>query len=290
MRLAFLGTPDAAVPTLEALVSAGHEVAIVITRPDRRRGRGGEPSPSPVKNAALALGLRVGHSLSELEGLDCDYGVVVAYGAIIPSSVLDRLSMFNVHFSLLPRWRGAAPVERAILAGDERTGVCVMSIEPTLDTGPVYAKVVTEVDEKTATELTSELAAKGAALLVEVLASPELLAHPSEQEGEATYAKKLTSEDYRLTPDMPVHQIARVVRLGRAYCLLGTRRFLVVRGRMSSVRSTPGTINLRGGDIVLHATDGSFILDEVQIEGSRRMNAAAWWSGARLDAPALVWS
>jgi len=290
MRLAFLGTPDAAVPTLEALVGAGHDVAIVITRPDRRRGRGGELSPSPVKNAALALGLAVGHSLGLLEGLDCERGVGVAYGASIPTSVLDHLSMLNVHFSLLPRWRGAAPVERAILAGDERTGVCVMSIEPTLDTGPVYASVATDVDEKTATELTGELATKGAALLLDVLASSDLLEQPVEQKGEATYAKKLTSDDYRITPDMTVHQIARVVRLERAYCFLGARRFLVVRGRVSPVSASPGTLSLRDGEVLLHAIDGSFVLDEVQIEGSRRMSAMAWWSGARLDPSVLVWS
>jgi methionyl-tRNA formyltransferase len=123
MRLAFLGTPEPAVPTLRALVDADHDVAIVITRPDRRRGRGKELSPSPVKAAAQELGLRVGHQLSELEGLSVERGVVVAYGALIPSSVLDVVPMLNVHFSLLPRWRGAAPVERAILAGDESTGV-----------------------------------------------------------------------------------------------------------------------------------------------------------------------
>ena len=129
MRLVFLGTPSAAVPALEALVEAGHEVALVITRPDRRRGRGSLLSPSPVKQRALDLGLRVAHSVKELDGLGAEWGVVVAYGAMIPASVLAITPMLNVHFSLLPRWRGAAPVERAILAGDERTGVCVMSLK-----------------------------------------------------------------------------------------------------------------------------------------------------------------
>jgi len=290
VRLAFLGTPDAAVPPLEALVSAGHDVALVVTRPDRRRGRGGELSASPVKKAALRLGLTVGHSLSQLEGLDVEWGVVVAYGAIIPAPLLDRLSMLNVHFSLLPRWRGAAPVERAILAGDERTGVCVMAIEPTLDTGPVYASVATEVGEKTASALTSELALKGAALLVEVLASPDLLARPRAQQGEVTYAQKLTSDDYRLSPTMSADQIARVVRLERAYCYVGERRLRVARGRVSTEVATPGTLGQRDGDVVLYATGGSFVLDEVQMEGSRQMSALAWWSGARLDAASPVWS
>src|SRR5487761_1947697 len=139
MRLAFLGTPQAAVPSLFALVDAGHDVRVVIPRPVRRRGRGSQLHASPVKLAALELGLRVGHSLGELDAVDVERGVVVAYGAMIPSSVLEKVPMLNVHFSLLPRWRGAAPVERSILAGDEMTGVSVMSLEATLDTGPVHA-------------------------------------------------------------------------------------------------------------------------------------------------------
>jgi methionyl-tRNA formyltransferase len=118
MRLAFLGTPEPAIPSLRALVEAGHEVVIVITRPDRRRGRGSALSSSPVKGAALELGLRVSHQMSDLNGLNVERGVVVAYGALIRGSVLEKIPMLNVHFSLLPRWRGAAPVERAILAGD----------------------------------------------------------------------------------------------------------------------------------------------------------------------------
>jgi methionyl-tRNA formyltransferase len=290
MRLAFLGTPDAAVTPLEALVRAGHDVDIVITRPDRRRGRGGELSPSPVKKAALALGLVVGHSLRELENHDVELGVVVAYGAIIPAPLLERLSMLNVHFSLLPRWRGAAPVERAILAGDERTGVCVMAIEPTLDTGPVYASVAVDVGDKTASALTNELAEKGAALLIEVLASEDLRAYPRAQEGEVTYARKLTSDDYRISPTMSADQIARVVRLERAYCLLGGRRLRVIRGHTSSQIATPGSLSHHDGEVVLHATDGSFVLEEVQVEGSRQMAAATWWLGARLDAASQVWS
>src|ERR1019366_745316 len=127
MRLAFLGTPGAAVAALEALVGAGHDVAIVISQPDRRRGRGNDVSASPVKAAALAMGLEVADDVAALVDIDVDYGIVVAYGVIIPAAVLERTPMLNVHFSLLPRWRGAAPVERAILAGDEETGVGIIS-------------------------------------------------------------------------------------------------------------------------------------------------------------------
>ncbi|MFM7068969.1 MAG: methionyl-tRNA formyltransferase, partial [Actinomycetes bacterium] len=139
MRLAFLGSPEAAVPALDALVAAGHDVELVVSMPDRRRGRGGATSATPVKLAAERLGLRVTDQLEEIARAEVELGVVVAYGRIIPSEMLERTPMVNLHFSLLPRWRGAAPVERAILAGDATTGVCVMAVEPGLDTGGVYA-------------------------------------------------------------------------------------------------------------------------------------------------------
>ena len=127
-RVAFLGTPDVAVPTLRAIHAAGFEIPLVVTRPDRRRGRGGALTPSPVKEAAVQLGLEVTDDLSALEDVEVDIAVVVAYGRIIPLTLLQRIPMVNLHFSLLPRWRGAAPVERAILAGDRTTGVCLMQV------------------------------------------------------------------------------------------------------------------------------------------------------------------
>ncbi len=139
-RLAYLGTPQMAVPPLRALVEAGHEVVLCVTRPDRRRGRGGATTPSPVKAAAIDLGVPVSHELLEVATAGVELAVVVAYGRIIPSALLTQIPMLNVHFSLLPRWRGAAPLERAILAGDAETGVCLMKIEEGLDTGPVYAR------------------------------------------------------------------------------------------------------------------------------------------------------
>ncbi len=138
-RLAYLGTPQLAVPPLRALVDAGHDVALCVTRPDRRRGRGGQTTPSPVKAAAGELGIAVSHDMDDLLAARVELAVVVAFGRIIPARLLQELSMVNLHFSLLPRWRGAAPVERAILAGDDETGVCLMKIEEGLDSGPVYA-------------------------------------------------------------------------------------------------------------------------------------------------------
>src|ERR1019366_691274 len=169
-RLVYLGTPEAAVTPLRALVGAGHEVALVVTRPDKRRGRGSEFAPSPVKAAAVELGLPVSVALEDVLDVGAELGVVVAYGRIIPSAVLDRLAMVNVHFSLLPRWRGAAPVERAILEGDARTGVCLMAVERGLDTGPIYALDDTSIDEhESVEELRARLVDIGCRLLVDNL-------------------------------------------------------------------------------------------------------------------------
>jgi methionyl-tRNA formyltransferase len=291
MRLAFLGTPEAAVPTLRALVDAGHDVALVITRPDRRRGRGGAVSPSPVKSAALDLGLQVGHQLSDLDGLSIDRGVVVAYGALIRASVLDAVPMLNVHFSLLPRWRGAAPVERAILAGDELTGVSIMSLEVELDTGPIHLERSLHVGEKRVSELLDELAHLGASMLVEVLASPELLEHPKIQQGATTYAEKLTKETFHLVPTMTQDELLRTVRLEHAFTFLNGRRLLVSRAHRGAASSiTPGHVRLVDGDVCLGATGATIVLDDVQPEGSKMMSASAWWAGARLDAADVTWS
>ncbi|HWD09386.1 MAG TPA: methionyl-tRNA formyltransferase, partial [Actinomycetota bacterium] len=144
-RLAFLGTPDVASLALSGLVGAGFEVACVVTRADKRRGRGTAPEPSPVKARATELGLPVTEGVFDVVGAGVDLGVVVAYGQLIRRPVLEAVPMVNVHFSLLPRWRGAAPVERAILAGDAETGVCLMAVEEGLDTGGVYGKVTTPI-------------------------------------------------------------------------------------------------------------------------------------------------
>ncbi|MSZ87756.1 MAG: hypothetical protein F2585_00275, partial [Actinobacteria bacterium] len=146
-RLAFMGTPDVAVPVLRALVSAGFEIALVVTRPDRRRGRGGELSPSPVKAAATELGLPVTDDLEAVLDAGVDLAVVVAYGRIIPMRILEQVPMVNLHFSLLPRWRGAAPVERALLAGDAVTGVCLMEVAEGLDTGAIYSRCETNIED-----------------------------------------------------------------------------------------------------------------------------------------------
>jgi methionyl-tRNA formyltransferase len=283
MRLAFLGTPEAAVPPLHALLEAGHDIEVVVTRPDRRRGRGSTLSPSPVKAAALEHGLTVVHRLAELAAFDVERGIVVAYGAIIPAPLLERIPMLNVHFSLLPRWRGAAPVERALLAGDEVTGVSIMTLEPSLDTGPVHLERRIEIDEKTAAQLRGELAILGAQALVEVLASPELLAHPTPQAGEATYAEKLTKETFHLEPTMSVALASRTVRLGGAFFFAGSKRIAVVRAATYEGSQEPGVIVANELGVVLSVSDGGLLLEEVRPEGASTMDAQSWWRGLRLE-------
>ena len=291
MRLAFLGTPEPAVISLRALVAAGHEIAIVITRPDRRRGRGSELSASPVKITAQELGVRVGHRLTDLDDVEVERAVVVAYGAMIPSSLLERLPMLNVHFSLLPRWRGAAPVERAILAGDPVTGVSIITLDEGLDTGPVHLERRVDVGSKSSSDLLYELAHMGAEAVLEVLASPELLASPIAQFGEPTYAQKVTKETFHLSPTMSRELLLRTVRLGRAFTFVGARRLRIDgASALDNFDLTPGSIGVREGHVVIGTLEGGVALVTVQPEGSRLMTARDWWTGARLDESTARWS
>ena len=222
MRIAFMGTPDFAVPTLDALVAAGHDVVMVYCQPPSRAGRGKALHPSAVQTRAGTLGIAVRHPVSlrdadeqaDFAALDLDVSVVAAYGLILPQPILEapRLGCLNVHGSLLPRWRGAAPIQRAVLAGNAVTGVTIMQMERGLDTGPMLATVETPVDRKTAGELTSELAHAGAALMVEVLADPDAYP-PTVQAGEhATYAAKIDKAEARIDFRQPAGQVERQVR------------------------------------------------------------------------------
>jgi methionyl-tRNA formyltransferase len=259
LKIVFLGTPSEAATCLRALVEAGHEVDRVITRPDRRRGRGSAASPSAVSLAAQELGLSVHDNLDGITELGADIGVVVAYGAIIPSAVLDELTMVNVHFSLLPRWRGAAPVERAILDGDDRTGVCIMAVEPTLDTGAVYALRECAVGERTARELRDELAKLGAEALVSVLALGAS-STPVAQVGEPTYAKKLLKGELDLAADDPAVVAVRKIRCGPSAVVIEGRRVQLLAADLadSQLSGTPGTLHSVDGAVVLTTVDGFF--------------------------------
>jgi len=279
------------VPSLRALIDAGHDVALVITRPDRKRGRGGRLSPSPVKECAQELGLRVGHRLGDLDGVKVERGVVVAYGRLVPSELLERIPMLNVHFSLLPKWRGAAPVERAMLAGDEETGVSIMTLEPELDTGPVHLEKRVAIDDKTLATLLDELATLGAQALTEVLGSPQLLANPHAQRGDATYAAKLTKEDFHLTSSLSPTQLLRIVRLGQAYLEVGSRRILVESAAsFDGDEVASGSITLRNGRVALGASGGAIVLERVRPESAKSMSALSWWSGARFDHDVAQWT
>jgi methionyl-tRNA formyltransferase len=222
MRVAFMGTPEFAVPTLRALVAAGHDVVAVYTQPPRPAGRGKKLMPSAVQMVAEVLGIEVRSpvSLRDTEAhaafaaLDLDCAVVAAYGLILPQAILDapRLGCLNVHGSLLPRWRGAAPVQRAILAGDTETGVMVMQMEAGLDTGPVRAAERTKVAGKTAGALTSELAELGAALMVEVLGDFDAYPTIAQPGDGVTYAVKIDKAESRLNFAKSAEQVDRQVR------------------------------------------------------------------------------
>ncbi len=290
MRLAFLGTPEAAVVSLRALVEAGHDVGIVVTRPDRRRGRGGALVASPVKRAAREMGLPVSDDLGAVREARVERGVVVAYGALVPAALLAEVPMLNVHFSLLPRWRGAAPVARAILAGDAETGVDVISLEASLDTGPIHAEARVPIAEKTLSELTGELAELGSRLLIEVLANASLLAHPHAQIGEAIYARKLDATDFALDPSMDVARAARVARLEASRVTIAGRRLRIVSAHVdheSAAQPPAGGVGVTRA-VSLGFDDGALVLDRVQPDGGRVMTSAAWWAGARLVEP-LRW-
>jgi len=222
MRIIFMGSPDFAVPTLDALVDAGHEVVAAYTQPPRPAGRGKSERPTPVEERAGELGIEV-RSPKSLKGeaeqeafaeLEADVAVVAAYGLILPQPILDApmLGCLNVHGSLLPRWRGAAPVQRAIMAGDEATGVTIMQMEAGLDTGPMLLKRALEIEDKNAAQLTEELAKLGAVMMVEVLADlPE--SEPIEQPDDGvTYAAKISKEEARIDWSRPAAELVRQIQ------------------------------------------------------------------------------
>jgi methionyl-tRNA formyltransferase len=283
-RLAYLGTPELAVPPLRALAAAGHDIALCVTRPDRRRGRGVHTTPSPVKEAATELGIAVSHDMDDLAGAGVELAVVVAYGRIIPARLLDRVPMVNLHFSLLPRWRGAAPVERAILAGDAETGVCVMKVEEGLDTGPVYAVRTVPVDDDiTLEELRAQLVAVGSSLVVETLAAGAAgLPAPEPQRGEATLAEKITKEDLHLDWEEPAAQLQRVVRLGRAWTSFRGKRLTVLEATVGDDDSDEGTAppGTLSGPVVTTGA-GTLELRRVQPESRSPMSADEWLRGVR---------
>jgi methionyl-tRNA formyltransferase len=278
-RLVYLGTPDLAVPPLRALCQAGYEIVLAVTRPDVRRGRGGALVPSPVKVAATELGIPVTHRVDDVCAVGADLGVVVAFGRIIKPHVLEQVPMVNLHFSRLPRWRGAAPVERAILAGDTVTGVCVMAVEEGLDTGGIYRFATVPIGpDDTLDELQAKLVALGTELLLGALRDG--LGEPEPQRGEPTYADKIDPLELELDFTRPAVELHRLVRLGGAWTTFRGKRLKVWRTRLDPA-PVPGLEPGRLDGLLVGTGQGSLELVEVQPEGKARQAAGAWRNGAR---------
>jgi len=307
-RILYAGTPEFAVPALSALIESAHEVVAVYTQPDRPAGRGRRLTPSPVKQLALDAGLPVRQpatlkdaaAAAELAAWDADLLVVAAYGLILPPPVLDapRQGCVNIHASLLPRWRGAAPIQRALLAGDTHTGISIMRMEAGLDTGPVYSLTPLAIDAAdTGGSLTARLAALGAEALLAAL--PAILdgsASPTPQdEVAATYARKLTKDEARIDWARPALELERAVRAFDpwpvAQAQLGDEVLRIWAACVPVDASTggePGRVLAAGARGIDVATgDGVLRITELQPPGKRRMAARDFLNARRLDGALL---
>ena len=288
-RVVYFGTPEVAVPPLRALHRAGHDIALVVTRPPKRRGRRQAPTPSPVAAAAAEMGLTVTCDLSDALHVEADPGIVVAYGEHIPDEVLERRRTVNLHFSLLPRWRGAAPVERAILAGDTETGVCLMDVASEIDTGAVYRRASTPIEpQESATELRARLCQLGIGLLLDALS--EGFGDPVPQSGEMTWADKMSTSELRVDWSAPAEHVLRLVRVGGAWTTYRDRRLKVLEARLAAgtgQSGAAGSISLmsRSGDgpaPTVATGSGAVELVTVQSEGRAAAPARDWANGARI--------
>jgi methionyl-tRNA formyltransferase len=303
LRLIFMGTPDFAVPTMLALAAAGHEIACVYTRAAKRAGRGMDLQPSPVEREARRLRLPVvtattlknAEAVAAFRAHKADAAVVVAYGLILPKPILDapRLGCFNVHASLLPRWRGAAPINRAIMAGDKESGVTIMKMDEGLDTGAVgMAKPITILPDMTAGDLHDALARLGADLMVHALAALErgsLTLTPQGEQG-VTYAEKIKKDETRIDWTKPW---ARVHDHIRGLSTVPSAWFEIDKVRVKALRSTkgngegaPGTV--LDGSLTIACSDGAVRLIEVQRAGKQPMNADEFLRGTPVKAGAKV--
>jgi methionyl-tRNA formyltransferase len=300
MRIAFMGTPDFAVPTLDALLAAGHEIVAVYAQPPRPAGRGKALSPSPVQKRAEAAGIAVRTPVSlkdaeeqaEFAALGLDVAVVAAYGLILPEPILTapRHGCLNVHASLLPRWRGAAPIQRAILAGDRLTGVTIMQMERGLDTGPMLAAVPTPIERKNAGELSAELAGTGAALLVEVLGKLYRAGRIPQREAGASYAPKIEKKEARLDFAQPAVQVERQVRafnpIPGAYFEHEGERIKILAAELSELSGTPGTALDHG--MAIACAQGAIVPTLVQRAGRAPMMPAELLRGFVIPAGAVL--
>jgi methionyl-tRNA formyltransferase len=302
VRIVFGGTPDVAIPSLDALADSRHELVAVVTRPDAPSGRGKKLAASPVAQRAAELGIDVlkpqrprdEEFVARLTELAPDCCPVVAYGALLPQRVLDipRHGWVNLHFSLLPAWRGAAPVQHAILAGDETTGATTFQIVLELDAGPIFATVSEPIRQNdTAGDLLRRLSLSGAQLLVDTLDGIEdgtLTPTPQpETDSQVSYASKITVDDARIDWTQPAEMVDRLIRACSpapgAWTTFGGDRFKINSARISDTRLAPGTLKITKN--VVHVGSGTRALElgEVQAQGKKPMVAADWARGVTFD-------
>jgi methionyl-tRNA formyltransferase len=300
LRVLFAGTPPFAARALEAIVAAGHQVELVLTQPDRPAGRGMQLSPSAVAQCAASHGLAVDKPASlrepqvqfRLRELAPEVMVVAAYGLLLPQAVLDipARGCLNIHASLLPRWRGAAPIQRALLAGDESTGVCIMQMEAGLDTGPVLLDSRTPIGPRDTTgSLLERLATLGAELIVQALAELDSLQPRPQDDTRATYAAKITKADARIDWSRTAAQIDRQVRAFNptpgAEARLGDDLIKIWEARPVEGTGTPGAvIDASPARLVIACGDGSLQLLQLQRPGGRRLGAGDFVRGRPLTA------
>ncbi|WP_208353993.1 methionyl-tRNA formyltransferase [Pseudaestuariivita rosea] len=279
MRVVFMGTPDFSVPVLDALVEAGHDICAVYCQPPRRAGRGKKERPTPVHARAEALGLPVrtptslrnDQAQAEFAALNADIAVVVAYGLILPQPILDAPNhgCLNIHASLLPRWRGAAPIHRAIMAGDAETGICIMQMEAGLDTGPVLLREATSIGKtETTGDLHDRLSQMGARLIVRALAElPDLTPEPQPETG-VTYADKIDKSEARVDWTRPATEIDRLIRglspFPGAWTTLHGKRLKLIRSRVVAGSGEPGQVIAA---LTICCGEGAVELLQVQPEG-----------------------
>jgi methionyl-tRNA formyltransferase len=300
MRIIFMGTPEFSVPVLQALVDKGHDVAAVYSQPPRRAGRGKALTPSPVQARAEALGLAVRTPISlrdaeaqaEFAAFGAAVAVVAAYGLILPRAVLDapRLGCLNVHASLLPRWRGAAPIQRAILAGDAETGVCIMQMEAGLDTGPVLLREATAIDAKTAGELTDELSAMGARLMVTALADLDAYPPRSQPDDGVTYAAKIDKAEARIDFTRGTIEVERQVRafnpVPGAFFEFAGERVRILEAVAKAGPAEPGLVV--GDALEIGCADGVLVPVSVQRAGRGVMTSVELLRGFSIPAGTVL--
>ena len=295
MRIVFMGTPEFSVPVLDALVTAGHEIAAVYTQPPRPAGRGKKDRPSPVHLRADALGLEVRHPTSlktpeaqaEFAALNADVAVVVAYGLILPQAILDAPAQgcLNIHASLLPRWRGAAPIHRAIMAGDQKTGVCIMQMEAGLDTGPTLLRRETDIGAtETTAQLHDRLSLMGAKAIVEALSRLSTLDPTPQPETGVTYADKIDKSEARIDWSLPAAEVDRRIRglspFPGAWFELGGVRIKVLGSSLSTGEGAPGEVLDAG--LRVACGSGAVQLTRLQRAGKAAQDVDVFQSGAQI--------